>query len=54
MAGAVMEAARDPAANPPEAGSRETPSEVLEFELQLEQLETGTRPCLSLDELGAS
>ena len=52
MAGAVMEAARDPAANPPEAGSRETPSEVLEFELQLEQLETGTRPCLSLDELG--
>ena len=54
VAGAVMEAARDPAANPPEAGSRETPSEVLEFELQLEQLETGTRPCLSLDELGAS
>ena len=52
VAGAVMEAARDPAANPPEAGSRETPSEVLEFELQLEQLETGTRPCLSLDELG--
>jgi glutamate---cysteine ligase / carboxylate-amine ligase len=52
VAGSVIEAAGKPAANPPEAGSRETPSEVLEFELQLEQLETGTRPCASLEELG--
>jgi YbdK family carboxylate-amine ligase len=28
------------------------PAEELEFELKLEQLETGTRPCVSLDDLG--
>jgi glutamate---cysteine ligase / carboxylate-amine ligase len=51
VAGAVMEASGG-AASPAEAAGPESPSEVLEFELQLEQLETGTRPCSSLDELG--
>ena len=40
------------AASPPEGGSRGEPSEALEFEFELEQLETGTRPCASLEELG--
>lgn len=52
VAAAVMEASGGPAASPAEAASPESPSEELEFELQLEQLETGTRPCGSLDELG--
>jgi YbdK family carboxylate-amine ligase len=52
VAGAVMDASGGPAASPAAAASPESPSEVLEFELQLEQLETGTRPCSSLDELG--
>ena len=52
VAGAVMEASGGPAASPAETAGPESPSEVLEFELQLEQLETGTRPCGSLEELG--
>jgi carboxylate-amine ligase len=56
-AGAAIAAAGDPAAGDQaggqhEAASPDKPSEVLEFELQLEQLETGTRPCGSLEELG--
>jgi carboxylate-amine ligase len=52
VAGAVMRAAEEPAASPREGDNRGEPSEVLEFELQREQLETGTRPCSSLEELG--
>ncbi|MGD0933918.1 MAG: glutamate-cysteine ligase family protein [Streptosporangiaceae bacterium] len=53
VAGAVIRAAEEAAAaSSPEGGSRGEPSEALEFEFKLEQLETGTRPCASLEELG--
>jgi glutamate---cysteine ligase / carboxylate-amine ligase len=48
VAGAVMRGAGE---EPPEAAAAEPPG-VLERELQREQLETATRPCHSLDELG--
>ncbi|HTP14439.1 MAG TPA: hypothetical protein VMK13_01225, partial [Streptosporangiaceae bacterium] len=51
VAAAVVRAARESARQSPERGGGSEPAEVLEFELQLEQLETGTRPCLSLPEL---
>ena len=51
VAGAVMEAADGPAASPADRAGLDSPAEVLEFELQLEQLETGTRPCGSLEEV---
>jgi YbdK family carboxylate-amine ligase len=50
VAAAVMRAAEEPAAGRPDH-SGDQPSEVLEFELKQEQLETGTQPCVSLDDL---
>ncbi len=65
VAGAVIRAADEPAASQPDHAqddpaedpaeddtAEDDPAEVLEFELKLEQLETGTRPCVSLDDLG--
>lgn len=51
VAAAVMRAAEEPAAGRPDHSGDE-PSEVLEFELKQEQVETGTQPCVSLDDLG--
>jgi carboxylate-amine ligase len=50
VAGTILQAARQADS----AGSREAPdaAEALESELQLQQLETNTRPCRTLDELG--
>lgn len=56
VAAAVMRAAEEAAAEEPAStrpdDDRDDPDEVLEFELKLEQIETGTRPCVSLDDLG--
>jgi glutamate---cysteine ligase / carboxylate-amine ligase len=55
VAAAVMRAAEDAAATAPgNSGDdhQKDPADELEFELKLEQLETGTLPCLTLDELG--
>jgi carboxylate-amine ligase len=53
VATAVIKAAETPAAGPPggDHDDRADPAAELEFELKLEQLETGTRPCVSLDDL---
>src|SRR5260370_14281387 len=48
----VIMRAEQPAARPPEGSASGEPGRVLDFEIKLEQLETGTRPCTSLDELG--
>jgi glutamate---cysteine ligase / carboxylate-amine ligase len=48
VAGAVMRGAGE---EPPDTAAQEAPG-VLERELQREQLETATRPCHSLDDLG--
>jgi glutamate---cysteine ligase / carboxylate-amine ligase len=56
VAAAVMRAAEEAAAEEPASArpddDRDDPDEGLEFELKLEQIETGTRPCVSLDDLG--
>lgn len=61
VAAAVLRAAEEATAEEPTAeeptssrpaGGRDDPDEVLDFELKLEQIETGTRPCVSLDDLG--
>jgi len=55
VAGAVMRAAERQFTVPAGgngAGGGETASDVLGFELKLEQLEINTKPCCSLDELG--
>jgi glutamate---cysteine ligase / carboxylate-amine ligase len=55
VAAAVMRAAEEAAAEEPAStrpDDRDDPDEVLEFELKLEQIETGTRPCVSLDDIG--
>jgi carboxylate-amine ligase len=52
VAGTVLQAAKQADTGPghdPGAGSA---SEALEFELQLQQLETNTQPCRALDDLG--
>jgi len=54
VAGTVLEAARRAAADPGpgrDAGAGPA-AEALDFELQLQQLETNTRPCRGLDDLG--
>ncbi len=48
----VIMRAEQPTARPPEGSASGEPGRVLDFEIKLEQLETGTRPCTSLDELG--
>jgi glutamate---cysteine ligase / carboxylate-amine ligase len=54
VAGTVLQVARQTGtdqAESPGAGAGDA-AEALEFELQLQQLETNTRPCRGLDELG--
>jgi glutamate---cysteine ligase / carboxylate-amine ligase len=54
VAGTVLEAVRRAAADPgPGRSAGAGPAaEALDFELQLQQLETNTRPCRGLDDLG--
>jgi carboxylate-amine ligase len=56
MAGTVLQAARQADTGPDcDAGAdaaAQGAADALEFELQLQQLETSTRPCHALDELG--
>ncbi len=56
VAGTVLQAARQAGADQgqgPAAGTAaEDAGEALEFELQLQQLETSTQPCRALDDLG--
>jgi glutamate---cysteine ligase / carboxylate-amine ligase len=54
VAGTVLEAVRQAAADsgPGRSAAAGAAAEALDFELQLEQLETNTRPCRGLDDLG--
>jgi carboxylate-amine ligase len=53
VAGTVLRAAQQVVASPgDDGGAGPVASEALEFELQLQQLETNTQPCGALDDLG--
>jgi glutamate---cysteine ligase / carboxylate-amine ligase len=54
VAGTVLEAVRQAAADsgPGRSAAAGAAAEALDFELQLQQLETNTRPCRGLDDLG--
>jgi len=56
MAGTVLHAAGqaddDPGGSPGAGAAARNVAGALEFELRLQQLETSTRPCRGLDELG--
>jgi carboxylate-amine ligase len=52
VAGSVMEAVRRAAGAPGRQAGEAEAEECLEYELQQQQLETNTKPCLALDDLG--